>query len=1063
MPLPWRFTRQTKTSRRRPVRPRLEVLEGRLVPSASWVFQGPTAIQNAQVLLPGVQNYPVIGAVNAILPDPADATGNTLYVTTTNGGVWKTTDAYDTTPVWTSLNADLPDLAVSDLRFDPSDSGHKTLYAGTGNYSNGEIPGAPSFNGPEGPAGVGVLKSTDGGAHWAVLGGTGNALAGKDVRVVLPTLQTAANSTTAKSVLLAGTYEPDNPSGLSSSTQADGLWRSTDDGKRWTRVSGNTSLSGGGQTNQLPDAPVNDLVADPTDPSGLTYYLATNGAGDAATAGVYVSTDGGLVWAPLNTGLAFTSPPLNGSGPDAPYTPGNLRLGINAARTDPGTQQLLPPVLYVGITDQYGSGGNYSGDLQAVWRLDLDVPQGTTPTWVSMGLPVYQYKDAKGKTANASVNSGDHQGLLNFTLLADNVNPDVVYVGGDTLANVSNGPDLGYNDYYGVHAFGTYGASQTWTFYQASNTNGTTGSTQGTAPHSDSRDMQFDAQGNILESDDGGLYRLEGPRGPQSSPATQSQWVAVIGNADATQGIANTEVYSAAYDPYNNVVFGGAQDTGSFRQSAPGSGQFTELLAADGGQVASEIDPLTGYSFQYVEGNDGSLARYVYTPGGAEVTSLTNSSLPLNGFSSDAFPFAVNALDPNQLLLATGNSIYSSNDGGTSASLDFSVSSSDIVNRLAFGGTSGGVANPGVAYAGTLNGYVYFRQYASSPWVKEKSYGGTEVWDLKIDPNDWQTAYVLDASGKLWQTQDSGAHFQDITGDLDQLDNPAGGTNFLSTLAVVPLSSATGGVALVAGGLGGVWACVNPGPSSQWSQVGTGLPGAMVSSVQYDPTANVLVGGTYGRGIWTLPDATATLSGLLSPTTTVLAGSPNPASPGQVVTLTATVRGPAGDATTPQGTVTFYDGPTALGTATLQAAGGVGQATFTTVPGAGSHSLMAVYASSNGFAASTSAAVDQVVAAPAPGPAPAPAVTTGALHFTATPQGPFFPLSGLLVQPLASDNAQAGPALDVPYPMDVFFRVLGVTRDAAGDVDVSLGFFLLGLDLHYGSSGRLTGITWTAV
>ncbi len=72
---------------------------------------------------------------------------------------------------------------------------------------------------------------------------------------------------------------------------------------------------------------------------------------------------------------------------------------------------------------------------------------------------------------------------------------------------------------------------------------------------------------------------------------------------------------------------------------------------------------------------------------------------------------------------------------------------------------------------------------------------------------------------------------------------------------------------------------------------------------------------------------------------------------GQAVTLTATVMGPSG---TPTGTITFMDGSTALGTATLNA-GGV--ATFSTSALAvGGHSLTAVYGGDGAFAASASAA-----------------------------------------------------------------------------------------------------------
>jgi large repetitive protein len=99
---------------------------------------------------------------------------------------------------------------------------------------------------------------------------------------------------------------------------------------------------------------------------------------------------------------------------------------------------------------------------------------------------------------------------------------------------------------------------------------------------------------------------------------------------------------------------------------------------------------------------------------------------------------------------------------------------------------------------------------------------------------------------------------------------------------------------------------------------------------------------------------TATLNQIVgqATTTTALTASPNPSTPGQSVTFTATVKVALGSGT-PTGTVTFKDGMTVLGTSPL-AAGGT--ATFTTsslTPG--SHSITAVYNGDTNFAGSTSA------------------------------------------------------------------------------------------------------------
>jgi hypothetical protein len=91
---------------------------------------------------------------------------------------------------------------------------------------------------------------------------------------------------------------------------------------------------------------------------------------------------------------------------------------------------------------------------------------------------------------------------------------------------------------------------------------------------------------------------------------------------------------------------------------------------------------------------------------------------------------------------------------------------------------------------------------------------------------------------------------------------------------------------------------------------------------------------------------------------TVLASSPNPSVLGSPVTLTATV---TSGGTTPQGSVTFYNGASQIGTANLSA--GVGSISLTSLP-AGTSTLTATYSSSNSLSPSTSGPLSQVVLVP---------------------------------------------------------------------------------------------------
>jgi hypothetical protein len=100
----------------------------------------------------------------------------------------------------------------------------------------------------------------------------------------------------------------------------------------------------------------------------------------------------------------------------------------------------------------------------------------------------------------------------------------------------------------------------------------------------------------------------------------------------------------------------------------------------------------------------------------------------------------------------------------------------------------------------------------------------------------------------------------------------------------------------------------------------------------------------------------------LNPTTTALSSTPNPSSFGQSVTLTATVAPQSSIGGPPTGTVTFYDGSTAIGSASVTASGSAYTASIAVSNLAiGSHSFTAAYGGSTAYNASTSAAVTQTV------------------------------------------------------------------------------------------------------
>jgi hypothetical protein len=96
----------------------------------------------------------------------------------------------------------------------------------------------------------------------------------------------------------------------------------------------------------------------------------------------------------------------------------------------------------------------------------------------------------------------------------------------------------------------------------------------------------------------------------------------------------------------------------------------------------------------------------------------------------------------------------------------------------------------------------------------------------------------------VFRTTDAGASWTDITGNLLGL----GAGDFQTTEFV---AGATNDLLLV-GTNAGVFVSFSSSGFTCWSELGTGLPNAVVWDLDYDVADDVLLAGTLGRGAWTI-------------------------------------------------------------------------------------------------------------------------------------------------------------------------------------------------------------------
>ncbi|WP_157807696.1 T9SS type A sorting domain-containing protein [Hymenobacter chitinivorans] len=213
--------------------------------SASWTEKGPSNVG---------------GRVRAILIDPADATGNTVWVGSVGGGLWKSTNATSATPTWVSVDGFMANLAITSLVYDPTNPDIMYLGTGEGYYNADAI------------RGLGIWKSTDHGVTWTQLASTSPSTSQDFYRVQRLAVQPSTG------YVFAATRT--------------GLFRSKDKGATWTAVL----------------QPSGIRMADVKISANGTIFV---GAGIFQTGGIYRSTDNGDTWTNLNT-LAGSGLPTTG-------------------------------------------------------------------------------------------------------------------------------------------------------------------------------------------------------------------------------------------------------------------------------------------------------------------------------------------------------------------------------------------------------------------------------------------------------------------------------------------------------------------------------------------------------------------------------------------------------------------------------------------------------------------------------------------------------------------------------------------------------------------------------
>jgi hypothetical protein len=562
------------------------------------------------------------GRINAFAVDPSTTTPGSIvaYAGTVGGGVWKTTNCCSAATTWNVTTDDplISAISIDTLTIDPND--HNTIYAGTGDLNYG------SFS----MGSQGILKSTDGGAHWTVLGAD----------VFGPAYAEPAGQFPQYDAVGKVRVDPNNSNNVVAGTKK-GIFVSYDGGTNWTGpcapsgfptqrqdITGLELSNMGGFTRILAAVGVRGFA------STVQYDLGQNGANGLYSATMpasgcpsftsIASNANGFVFGAAVTGSPYTTGANLNAGSGDPYV--NPTTGDQLGRVDIAVAPSDPNVIYAQVQSIAPNNNAGCGNANGC-QLGVFASTDGGSTWSFMaGSQGGALRNCLG--TNTSGNPGDYpQNWYDQGIAVDPNNSDRIFV--DTY------------DVWLANRTGTSFTDMTCGYNGSSVANHVV--------HVDQHALAFvhGSSSTLLVGSDGGAFSTSNADTASQRPVARPTFV----NMD--NGLNTIEYYSGdisgnfANSPTPSAA-GGAQD------NAPSVVGFTSnpltdpsfkatqwQLATGGDGFYARIDPVgTGFGPRYWVGNNsGGLARCAPTATNTCVLSGAGYSNARGGWGGDLQSF----------------------------------------------------------------------------------------------------------------------------------------------------------------------------------------------------------------------------------------------------------------------------------------------------------------------------------------------------------------------------------------------------------------------------------------
>ncbi len=808
-----------------------------------WSIRGPkryfaNTSRSGDLTNEGFQN--LAGRVTTLATTPAAP--NLVWLGAADGGAWRSTNGGKN---WKPMFDREPTEAIGSIAIDPKNP--KRVYVGTGEANTN----ADAYYGD------GIFTTSNGGRTWHRVGLKG-VLTVFHVEVAAPS--------------------KGFPQGRVFAATNNGLWVSTDHGRRFHNVKLLTNAKHNGVYRRTPFGNfVTDVRVRPMHPNQVVCVVGwrsghlkePNGADESVGNGFYESKTGGKVgsfkYVPQDPsqGLGVTGNDANPQGTDDPIgrtslaysadgkylwavvqDAGNLRGDTYDGAPLPAKSSVLNGV-YVSTTadpSKWTPKGNIStfasapGSALSVMSADEYGPG--VQSWYDQWIAVDPTDDSRvlvglEEVYEATGNATSNTGYATWRTIARYWNTCVLL----SAVDCSKAPAAGYS---------------------------------GKTTHPDQHAVAFAPGPNGTEElytgSDGGVFK-------QQSHATQYGYTGYDNSSwkYLNLGLATTQPYYAS-ESSNGTIYAGLQDNGEVKID-PGSSRGDEVYGGDGFDTAVVPNNAKDAYEEYTYGDVS-----VTTDGGHTWTDIEPGNVG-STTAQFATPFVLDPKNSNHIV-EVGRYVDESKAGVHTSNwkTSYDLGVSRVAKKSGVGGA--GVNNVATAVAtygkhsyvpfcgicdpiSQGNGdFSYFHNGiatnvkahckakigSSKCWHKAKAKGlpNRYVSAVAIDPQHPSTVYAVLSGylrhwypnnakgGSVYVSHNAGNSFHTITGNLP--DVPANAAVLRNGRLFV--GTDLGLYSAVAG-------------HHHWTRVGKGLPNASILDLRLNPQGSQLVAALHGRGVWT--------------------------------------------------------------------------------------------------------------------------------------------------------------------------------------------------------------------